>query len=137
MSEDVSAYMRTAVTVFCSAALCAAAVNIMVMSMGILQNYTSRYTFTLTSSATGAFSDLALNEYTACPIIYCAIDQAIDSIDSVTLEYNGSEEVLYRYDTDDNNLMKLMTLYRTKMCKFRYNMSGVGGLYKITLEVVD
>lgn len=138
MSEDVSAYMRTAVTVFCSSALCAAAVNVMVMSMNILDNYTNKYTFTLTTTATGAFADLALNDRTVCPIVYCAVDQAIESVALVKLVRNGTVETLYDYTgLTDNNLMKLLTVYRTYDCRFTYKQSGIGGLYEIELEVIN
>lgn len=138
MSEDVSAYTRTAVTVFCASALCAAAVNVMVMSMHILNNYTNKYTFTLTTTVAGSFADLAMNKSTVCPVVYCAVDQAISSVAKVTLKYGDTTEVLYNYEEPgSDNLIRLMTAYRTKDCKFTYKSNGSTGLYEITLEVID
>lgn len=139
MTDEVSESMRLSFTVWCTAALLAAVIGVTVMSINVFNQYTGKYTDTMTLSAAGNISDLTSLKSVACPTVYSTVSAAIDTVSCVEfIPLSGSTRIIYQYnDLDGDNLIQLMT-GETSTKFVRVSLTkDFGGLIKVTLREVE
>lgn len=142
----MSAHLRVAITVCMISAFLAATVNCLIMGMSILNGYADKYTYNLSQGYLSNLSAMTQREYVAAPICYTAIDQAIDQVDNVTLithkklsggSISTATTTLFNYSNSNNNLVVLLTKYKTTNLKVTMKQSNVNtGMFTVTLEEV-
>lgn len=139
MTDEVSTYTGIAVVVVGLSQLCIACIGIMMMSINIVNNMGNTYSEVVNASTMGQLTDCTKLESLSAPSAYSAITTAIDFVDKVVyIHEDGTEELVYQYNNNTDNLIWLATKYRLE----NINLSTVQGtidsnLYTVTLKVVD
>lgn len=122
MAEDVSAYMRIAVTVYFTAALLAACVAVLSLCLNVFYNYNGKFVNAVVVSSDSSVNGMQSARYVSGAGSYGTICSSINSIDLVQIKWlNGTIENVYRYEEGIDNTIKLMTNYKNK--RFQINVS--------------
>lgn len=144
MTDEVSVHIRLSVLVFLTAGLLASVVNILIMGMSVLNNYTTKYSFGLASSSAGSLLSISTLPKVAAPTAYSTVLSSIDSVEEVvfiTLDMNDDEirDCIYKLDNSvDDRLIELMTIYRTSDVNITLiDSTNIHGLYSVEVRLVE
>jgi hypothetical protein len=129
MQDEVSSSFHIAIIVWMTGAMISVVLGVLVMSLNILINYSSKYSDAMAGAASASIVDLAGDDATPGAIVYSSISTSIDTIDAVRI---GSTYIYKYNDNNCQNLMRLMTTYKNK----RYKVSITTGEINRALRTV-
>ena len=136
MSEDISAYIRTAVMVVIMAALVVAGLNISSIGLIVFHSYQEKFTDALNTSTNSAMYAVLNTEYVSAAMAYKFYlnNQGVFVDDPATSEIEGFTIVVDGLSRHDPQL--LLNEYAGKNITINYTVNQEGE-YKVTFTEVD
>lgn len=129
MQEEVSTSMRIAITVWMTGAFLGVVTVILVMCLGILNDYSNTYNNAVVAATESSITSSVKDESRSGALIYASIDKSISSIDAVRID----DTYIYKYDDGScQNLMCLLTTNKNK----QYKVTVKNGDFVSTLKTV-
>lgn len=146
MTDEVSVSFKVSITIMCAAGLLASTLGVLVMGLQLLNGYSDKYHSTVSQATGGGISAIVAEGSAPMPIIYSAIDESINLIDTVILTtyntttetYGSGGDILYKYGTSttEQGYMILLTKYRTDTAHIKSVQSpSYTGMQIITVGV--
>lgn len=137
MTEEVSSNMHISLIVFFTAAYLAVVVNVLVMSLSIYTKFGAKVSDQIVAGQSSVIMSIQNAGLVSAPQAYSALNQSLDSIDTVTYVTGSDERVIYKFDDlNEQGIITLMTKYKTSNVRV-YVLNSTSHKGMLSIRIVE